>query len=180
MAANWLRDLTRHHGMSLINLMENPLYQALDRRTASHLDTQLAAASWIDRLMGVKIPANATQVGGDHYRSRKIQHWDFAAGHDYGYLPGQATKYLFRWRDKNGLQDLQKCQHFLEKAIEVEGQHQDEGFIAPSILEFLRANDIPAEEQVIFILIHSFHETRNPEYLQEALSRVVGMVRANS
>lgn len=63
--------------------------------------------------------ANTRQVGGSHYR-KKIQHWDFAAATDMDYFQGQVTKYVSRWRDKNGIQDLEKAMHFLQKYIEVE------------------------------------------------------------
>lgn len=62
--------------------------------------------------------ANDRQVGGSHYQDN-IQHWDFAAQRQYDYFQGQITKYVDRWKKKNGLQDLLKAQHFLEKYIEL-------------------------------------------------------------
>jgi len=41
-----------------------------------------------------------------------------------GYLHGNCIKYLARYREKNGVQDLQKCQHYLAKLIEVEYGHR--------------------------------------------------------
>lgn len=66
--------------------------------------------------------ANDRQVGGSHYRA-KIQHWDFAWDNEMDYFQGQITKYVARWKNKNGLQDLQKAQHFLEKYIELVEAH---------------------------------------------------------
>ena len=63
--------------------------------------------------------ANDKQVGGAHYRSR-IQHWDYVLANDIPYLEAQIIKYVTRHRNKNGLQDLEKAQHFLEKLIEEE------------------------------------------------------------
>lgn len=65
-------------------------------------------------------PANDTQVGGTHYKDSRIQHWDFAAANHYDYFQGQITKYVDRWKRKNGLQDLEKAAHFLQKYIELE------------------------------------------------------------
>ena len=64
--------------------------------------------------------ANERQVAGSHYNGGKLQHWDYAiqALHNR-YLEGQITKYVMRHRKKNGLQDLQKAEHFLDKLIEV-------------------------------------------------------------
>ena len=62
--------------------------------------------------------ANDRQVGGAHYRG-SVQHWDIVAQHDLDYFQGQITKYIMRWKKKNGVQDLEKALHFLEKYIEI-------------------------------------------------------------
>lgn len=66
-----------------------------------------------------QLGANATQVGGAHYQ-KPIQHWDYVVAQGLGYFEGQITKYVSRWRDKNGIEDLKKARHFLDKLIEVE------------------------------------------------------------
>lgn len=63
--------------------------------------------------------ADETQVGGSHYNSTAVQHWNMAADLNLGYFEGQISKYMDRWKRKNGLQDLRKAQHFLAKLIEV-------------------------------------------------------------
>ena len=65
--------------------------------------------------------ANEKQVAGSHYRS-DIQHWDYVIANDLDYFQGQITKYVTRWKRKNGLTDLLKAQHFLEKYIELARQ----------------------------------------------------------
>jgi len=62
--------------------------------------------------------ANDRQVGGDHYQKKEYQHWDWVCDINLHYLLGCATKYVARWRDKNGVQDLEKAVHYLEKAME--------------------------------------------------------------
>lgn len=64
--------------------------------------------------------ANETQVGGSHYKKQKIQHWDYVLANNIPYMEAQIIKYVSRHRDKNGVQDLEKAKHFLEKLIEVE------------------------------------------------------------
>jgi hypothetical protein len=71
-----------------------------------------------------QVTDGSTQIGGTHYKDNsgvcphcggEIQHWDL-----YGkqpYLEGCIAKYVTRWRSKNGLQDLLKAKHFLEKLI---------------------------------------------------------------
>ena len=66
--------------------------------------------------------ANDRQVGGEHYRRGGEQHWDrIWRLYGRGYFIGCITKYVERYQDKNGLEDLKKAQHFLEKLIELEG-----------------------------------------------------------
>lgn len=60
-----------------------------------------------------------TQVGGTHYLS-SIQAWDYILANDLGYLEGNIIKYVTRHRKKNGVQDLEKALHYLQKLIEVE------------------------------------------------------------
>jgi hypothetical protein len=64
--------------------------------------------------------ANERQVAGDHYAGVPVQHWDIVVMHDLDYFQGQIIKYVMRHKKKNGIQDLEKAAHFLEKYIEVE------------------------------------------------------------
>jgi Protein of unknwon function (DUF3310) len=65
--------------------------------------------------------ANDRQVGGEHYKTPGIpEHWDLVAIFGWDYFQGQITKYLMRWRKKNGIEDLEKARHYLDKYIEVE------------------------------------------------------------
>ena len=63
--------------------------------------------------------ANARQVGGGHYKGKAIQPWDFIASNKLGYLEGNIIKYVSRWQDKGGIEDLRKARHYLDKLIEV-------------------------------------------------------------
>jgi hypothetical protein len=65
--------------------------------------------------------ANDKQINGDHYRGA-IQTWDYIIAHDLGFLEGNVIKYVTRFRKKNGVQDLEKARHYLDKLIEVENE----------------------------------------------------------
>ena len=69
-----------------------------------------------------KITANDIQIGGDHYKSKAIQPWDYIAANRLGYFEGNIVKYVSRWRDKGGQADLLKAKHYLEKLLELEGE----------------------------------------------------------
>lgn len=67
--------------------------------------------------------ANEMQIGGDHYKGRETQHWDVVDRNGIGYLEGVATKYLCRHRDKGGIQDVRKAEHYVMKLIEEVTEH---------------------------------------------------------
>jgi len=63
--------------------------------------------------------ANENQVNGTHYKEKAIQPWDYIVGNGMGYLEGNVVKYVSRWKEKGGIDDLNKAKHYLEKLIEV-------------------------------------------------------------
>ena len=65
------------------------------------------------------LKANDVQVAGTHYKSKAIQPWDYIVGNNLGYLEGNIVKYVSRWQDKGGVDDLKKARHYLDKLIEV-------------------------------------------------------------
>tara|TARA_R110000868_G_scaffold142639_2_gene360077 strand:- start:695 stop:952 length:258 start_codon:yes stop_codon:yes gene_type:complete len=60
------------------------------------------------------------QVGGNHYKGFKIQPVEFIHRNEIGFIEGNCIKYLCRWREKGGVADLQKVQHYIELLIEME------------------------------------------------------------
>jgi hypothetical protein len=67
-----------------------------------------------------KVPAsNEYQVGGEHYRVSPIQHWDWAWAEQLDFFQYVITKYVSRWKRKNGFEDLEKAHHYLQKYMEV-------------------------------------------------------------
>ena len=66
--------------------------------------------------------ANDTQVAGDHYKTQTVQTWDYIAANGIGYFEGNVIKYVSRWKQKGGIDDLKKAAHYLQKLIEIEGQ----------------------------------------------------------
>jgi hypothetical protein len=69
--------------------------------------------------------ANDMQVGGEHYQSKTIQPWDamqawMTPDQFKGFLWGNVIKYIARWQDKGGVEDLRKARHYMDKLIEVQ------------------------------------------------------------
>ena len=64
------------------------------------------------------------QVGGDHYSKLAIQPVTYINANGLNYLQGNVIKYVTRYKDKNGLQDLEKARHYVEMLIELEGKNE--------------------------------------------------------
>lgn len=122
--------------------------------------------------------SNVTQVGGNHYKGTSYQHWDFVLLALSGrYLEGNITKYIARWRKKNGLQDLQKARHYLDKLIE----SFNDGTVLPPLNRavsahqspsyFCDVNGIDVAERMIIIALSDWDS-------REDLNRIGGMLNA--
>lgn len=65
--------------------------------------------------------ANTRQVGGEHYKKYgELQPWDVWGPWSLNPFQAMVVKYAVRYRDKDGLKDLRKAQHYLQKLIEEE------------------------------------------------------------
>lgn len=67
--------------------------------------------------------ASETQVGGDHYQSKDVQPWTamqswMTAEEFEGFLRGNVIKYIARYKDKDGVKDVLKARHYLERLLE--------------------------------------------------------------
>jgi len=67
-----------------------------------------------------------TQVGGNHYKKMKIQPAEFIEQNGLSYLQGNAIKYICRFREKNGVEDLRKAKHYIDMLIEFHMQPEAE------------------------------------------------------
>ena len=61
-----------------------------------------------------------TQIGGNHYKNLKIQPIEYIMANNLYYCQGHAIKYLTRYKDKNGLEDLKKAKHYIDILIQLE------------------------------------------------------------
>lgn len=63
--------------------------------------------------------ANTQQVGGSHWIRRPIQCWDYIAANNMNFFEGNIIKYVTRYKEKNGVEDLLKARHYLDKLLEL-------------------------------------------------------------
>ena len=59
------------------------------------------------------------QVGGNHYQM-PIQPVEFIHKNGLGFIVGNVVKYVVRYKQKNGIEDLKKARHYLDMLIEME------------------------------------------------------------
>ena len=71
--------------------------------------TKIFDESWDDPL--------TAQVGGDHYSKLVIQPVEYIVANNLDYLQGSVIKYVTRYKEKNGIEDLHKAEWYLAKLI---------------------------------------------------------------
>ena len=58
------------------------------------------------------------QIGGSHYKDNfVIQPYEFISKNDLSFFQGNVIKYVCRYMNKNGIQDLEKVIHYCELEI---------------------------------------------------------------
>ena len=58
------------------------------------------------------------QVGGSHYKNYKIQPVEFIIKNNIGFVEGNIIKYILRFKEKGGAEDLEKAKHYIELLID--------------------------------------------------------------
>ena len=61
-----------------------------------------------------------TQVGGDHYKTMKIQPIEFIHANGLDFFQANIVKYATRHKHKNGADDLRKVIHYAQLALELQ------------------------------------------------------------
>lgn len=98
-------------------------------------------------------PAKVAQVGGSHYQG-EVQHWDVMEKYDIEYLLATASKYLVRWRQKGGTEDLRKAISYVQRKM-VESLLVRR-FASPVDLHLLAEQyGLSEKETVVLLLLHS-------------------------
>jgi hypothetical protein len=75
--------------------------------------------------------ASSMQIGNTHYVTKTIQPWtameSWMSEEEFeGFLRGNVIKYIARYKDKDGIKDILKAKHYLEKLLEcLETRKQD-------------------------------------------------------
>jgi hypothetical protein len=94
--------------------------------TGGHMDTDRvitnggmsANPEFLNECREEETEASSRQVGGSHYKNYAIEPSYYILKNNIGWLEGNAIKYLTRWKDKGGRQDLEKAKHYVELLLE--------------------------------------------------------------
>jgi len=125
--------------------------------------------------------ANSIQVGGSHYQVvTGRQHWDLVDDFNVGYLEAGATKYITRWRGKDGLKDLRKAGHFLQKLYEKRAlmDFQRQALRMPqvpkmAIQQYVDDNHCGIEEAHIIFLILTWQSTGTIDLARKYINELI-------
>lgn len=79
-----------------------------------------------------------TQEGGGHYKKLKIQPMQYSMANGLDACQHTIVKYVTRFRDKGGIEDLKKAKHCIDMLIELEG---DRHAMTPGYIEYPDAPD---------------------------------------
>lgn len=94
-----------------------------------------------------------SNIDPDYYRKGGIETYDFIKAKGLGFEAGNVVKYLVRYKDKGGLEDLRKAAWYLEKLI------MDEGHCDPVASTEPVANaDLKSARDDLLESLASFHQ----------------------
>ena len=57
------------------------------------------------------------QIGGSHYKNFRIQPYEFISKNNLSFFQGNVVKYVCRYLNKNGIEDLEKIKHYCDLEI---------------------------------------------------------------
>jgi len=65
------------------------------------------------------LKATDKQIGGKHYKEYKIQPIEFIVKNKLSFIQGCVIKYICRFENKNGIEDLKKIKHYCDLQIQL-------------------------------------------------------------
>ena len=72
-----------------------------------------------------------TQIAGQHYKNQKIQPIEYILENELPFIEGNIVKYITRWREKGGIEDLKKVKHYVEILMEHEDGKRNKTAVSP-------------------------------------------------
>ena len=117
-----VQKITRHMGKPKMSAAEYNAWEKYIKEEYADAENELVKET--EKRESAEKKANDYQVGGSHYKDKRVQPWDvidtWSREQRIGFYRGNALKYLMRMGSKDeSLQEIQKGSHYLQKLIEV-------------------------------------------------------------
>lgn len=117
------------------------------------------------------------QVGGDHYKKLGVQPVEFISVINANFFQGNVIKYVTRYKDKNGIKDLEKAKHYLELMKELKPQtdtklHGD--YIMAAIVNYSTSNNLGTLETDI--ITATAYKNREESISDENIDIAIGLI----
>ena len=96
------------------------------------------------------------QVGGDHYKKLGIQPVELIRDINANFFQGNVIKYITRYKDKNGIKDLEKAKHYLELIEELHPNNNSSkitSYEIDKVNDYIYANKIDTDAAKIIRIV---------------------------
>ena len=107
------------------------------------------------------------QVGGDHYKKLVVQPVEFISTINANFFQGNVIKYITRYKDKNGIKDLEKAKHYLELMRELKPQTDtklSQEYLLEAVANYSTGNNLgDFERDIILSIIYKDGEDGIPD-----------------
>lgn len=119
--------------------------------------------------------SEVSQVGGNHYAA-EYQHWDWAEEINLGCMEYAATKYLTRWRRKDGLQDLKKARSYVQKLLvlhNTKGRKNRSDYVPGAFETFCEQNEVTGRERDICLTLTYWWRAEDLERVIHTINDII-------
>ena len=107
------------------------------------------------------------QVGGDHYKKLGVQPVELIRDINANFFQGNVIKYITRYKDKNGIKDLEKARHYLELMRELKPQTDtklSKEYLLEAVANYSTGNNLgDFERDIILSIIYKDGEEGIPD-----------------
>lgn len=94
--------------------------------------------------------ATDVQIGGSHYKDMAMQPIELITALRCSFIQGCIIKYISRYRAKNGAQDIKKCIHYAQLAIQLGDKRRcNDKALSLNINKFIIKNKLTILQQRI-------------------------------
>lgn len=118
----------------------------------------------------IDMKATDVQIGGSHYKDMAMQPIELIVTLRCSFIQGCIIKYISRYKNKNGAQDIRKCIHYAQLAIELGDKRRcNDKALSMNINRYILKNKLTILQQRIIIQAVYNNYTQVIQYCKELL-----------